>query len=500
MLRTSSYTIYVDLPDNSEQMLLVHGYTGAYDKVSRRVATYIRSLEVKRPPKPLYGEWTPEPSVDGQVIPPSEKTIEVLKRRGYLTEKSQEEEEEIFTKFSDDIHERNLRKMPTYIVMPTYSCNLRCAYCFQDYMRTNPKFSHLLRVMQPEVVDRMFLAMVELEAMSGFGPEEPHHRDIGFFGGEPLLEASRPTVQYIIEQALEKGTASFWAISNGTELDAYRDLLAPNKIARLQITIDGPPDEHDRRRIYADGSGSYERIARNIDMSLDQGVRILIRLNLDRRNIERLPELTEDFIRRGWDRHELFSVYAAPVRAENENVDHKDTFNTWELDQALVELAQKHEEVKLVGRPDDSLRSQAFQVFRSSAGPMTNFRESFCSAHTGMFIFDAFQDIYACWDRTGDPTIRLGHVGSDGKVTLDREIQQLWRGRTVTSNPVCRKCRYALHCGGGCAILAYNKTGRLHSNFCDDFASRFRANLAEAYQTHISRGELSIKGERLTDQ
>ena len=72
MLRASSYNIYVDLPDNPEEMLLVHGYWGAYDKVSRRVATYVRSLEVGRPPRPLYGTWSPEPPIAGEVRPPSE--------------------------------------------------------------------------------------------------------------------------------------------------------------------------------------------------------------------------------------------------------------------------------------------------------------------------------------------------------------------------------------------------------------------------------------------
>ena len=82
MLRTSSYCIYVDLPGNKQEMLLVHGYTGAYDKVSRAVATYVRSLEIGRPPKPLYGDWSPEPCTDEQPPIPADQVIETLRQRG----------------------------------------------------------------------------------------------------------------------------------------------------------------------------------------------------------------------------------------------------------------------------------------------------------------------------------------------------------------------------------------------------------------------------------
>jgi uncharacterized protein len=85
-MRTSSYVIYVDLPGNSDEMLLVHGYSGAYDKVSKVVATYVRSLELRRAPNPLYGAWVSEPALDGAVQMPSAETLEILKRRGYLTE------------------------------------------------------------------------------------------------------------------------------------------------------------------------------------------------------------------------------------------------------------------------------------------------------------------------------------------------------------------------------------------------------------------------------
>jgi uncharacterized protein len=500
MLRTSSYTIYVDLPENNEDMLLVHGYTGAFDKVSRRVATYVRSLEARRPPRPLYGAWSPEPEADDRSLVPSDGTLEVLKRRGYLTDLSPEEEEAAFVKFATEIHEHQIRQMPTYMFMPTYNCNLRCAYCFQDHMRTDARFGHLLKTVQPAVVDRVFRAMMEIEAMHGVPEDSERLRTIGFFGGEPLLEASRPIVQYIVDRALALGPTNFWAVTNGTDLHAYEDLLSPEKISALQITIDGPPEEHDRRRIYADGSGTYDRIARNIQMALDREVSISIRLNLDRGNIGHLPSMMDDFLARGWDRYTRFSVYAAPIRAENKQTDSKTTFDTWELDQTLAELTLENPKLELISRPDDSIKQGAHRIFKNPEKAMPSFRESFCSAHTRMYIFDAFADIYACWEKTGDPTVRIGHVEEDGKVTLNVAVNHLWKSRTVASNPACRKCRYALHCGGGCAVLALGKTGRYHANFCDGYASRFRANVADAYLAHVQGREIKARGGKVCDQ
>jgi uncharacterized protein len=51
--RASSYVVYVDLPEEPEHVLLTHTYTGAYDRVSRRVAAYVRSLEPAHAPAPL---------------------------------------------------------------------------------------------------------------------------------------------------------------------------------------------------------------------------------------------------------------------------------------------------------------------------------------------------------------------------------------------------------------------------------------------------------------
>lgn len=487
-MRTSSYTVYVDLPDNRDEMLLVHGYSGAYDKVSRRVATYLRSLDTVKPPRPLYGAWSPEPPVEGQVAPPSEATIGVLKRRGYLTDMTVEQEVAYFSKVANNLHA--LSNRPSYIFMPTYDCNLRCGYCFQDHMRTDPRYRPLLRVMRREMIDRIFAAMPRIEEHHGLLPGPVRRRGMGFFGGEPFLAQSRPAVEYIINKAQADGDTTFWAITNGTELDAYRDLLGPDKINWVQITLDGPPREHDRRRIYADGRGSFERIARNLTMALEQGTSVSVRMNVDRTNIGQLPELADELVARGWSRYETFSAYTAVIAAYGDNVDTKTTFSSWELDQALDRLREQHPNMGIIRRPDDPLASRVQAIFTSQGRPDLN--ATYCNAHNGMYLFDSFGDMYACWDRTGDSNIRIGSIAADGRLELDDTNARMWRSRNVTTNPICRQCRYALYCGGGCAVLALNYRGEFFTNYCDGFAARFRSSVADAYGKHVSGGDTAV--------
>ncbi len=476
-LRTSSYTIYVDLPEIRDEMLLVHGYLGSHDMVSSSVAAWLRSMEPKRAPKPLYGVWKDE-RPDGEIAPPSDETISVLKQRGYLTRKTPAQEEGFFKAFARKVHEKNLKTSPSYIIMPTYNCNLRCPYCFQDHMRKDPNFKPFLKTMSHAMADRIFAGIPKIEEMHGTEINEERRRSFTFFGGEPLLEQSRPIVEYMMNKMFELGPANIHTISNATEIHAYKDLLGPELLSSIQVTLDGTAEEHDKRRIYPDGSGSFSKIMGNIDMALERNVKISVRLNLDRNNIGDLPEIVENVISHGWHKHPKFNIYAAPIRSDKKS---PEIMNAWELVQEMEKLKQDYPDVKIVGRPDDALRNKARMMFKEPGSEVFSLKPVFCTAHNRMYIFDAFGDIYACWEKTGDKRIRIGHLTDEGEVKLNAPLNIEWRTRTVASNPVCSKCRYALHCGGGCAVLAEGRTGKLHSNFCDGYAARFRSVLAEAY-------------------
>jgi uncharacterized protein len=53
-------------------------------------------------------------------MPPSEATMAVLKKRGYLTEMSVEAETAWVSKVAITMHQYNTQGMPAYIFMPTY--------------------------------------------------------------------------------------------------------------------------------------------------------------------------------------------------------------------------------------------------------------------------------------------------------------------------------------------------------------------------------------------
>jgi uncharacterized protein len=116
-----------------------------------------------------------------------------------------------------------------------------------------------------------------------------------------------------------------------------------------------------------------------------------------------------------------------------------------------------------------------------------------------MYVIDAFGDIYACWERTGDPGVRIGAIDATGAVFMNRAILDNWRSRSVVSNPVCRKCRYAVYCGGGCAVLAEDQQGEMHANHCDGFSKRFRSSVADAYIDHLAGVEREVNSDRICD-
>lgn len=451
-MRSSNYNIYVKLSD-SDEYLLVHGYTGAIDLVKNSVVGFLKYFDGKN-----YNGVNPA-------------TVELLKKRGYLTEKSFDDEKARVKELAELIQQKS--KGASFYFIITYDCNLRCVYCYEKNLRQKGKQWVQTR-MSKELVDKAFQAMKKIESE----PDIKCSKNIGLYGGEPLLASNYDIVEYIFNKGTEKGYV-FNAVTNGVDLDKYLPFLGKGKIERLQITLDGLPEEHNKRRFLADKRGSFNMIADNITRVLRTGVFINLRINIDQKNINGLEILSDIFYQKGWVKFNNFSPYTVPLHHSGKPL--KKSYFT--LGDFMSEM--------------DSIRSRKMGIIRENdydvltnfknalrKGSLLHFRASHCGSNRGMYLFDPFGDIYACWDAVGNQNNKVGAYYSELSL-IQTEIDK-WHKRIISAIPECSKCKYAFFCGGGCAQFAYNRSGCYFSSYCSDFPKVFHKFVPIAYKQFLS--------------
>lgn len=470
-VRPSSFNIVVPLPEGGEA-LLFHGYSGAVDLVRANVAELLGSRDN---------------GFSAALKTLSSETVRQLRQRGYLTDKSPGEEQEYVLKLGKCVH-RAARKhaSPGTLLIPTYSCNLRCSYCYERSLRDKGS-EWLETTMTPETAE------AALQAVTRLGQDRRPSRALTLYGGEPFQSRNSRLVRLLYERAREHGFRRFSAITNAVELDALADLLGPGpKFSFLQITLDGPPEIHDRRRFRPDRQGSFRQIADNIHLALEKGVQVSVRVNVDRHNAEDLGALSDYFQSRGWPRNPRFRAYCSPVHGGacgRKNRFHFDSH----LDMQNAVQASLEQEGCREAHPAFEVASFTHAVRKRIARHLAQknglplWKTAFCGSNVSMVLFDPFGDIYPCWEVIGHPEHRIGRYGP-GFLDLDPGSVERWHARSVVEIPACRSCAYLFFCGGGCEAFAYQATGRFDESHCFDFPRHFQTAALLAYRDWASRG------------
>ena len=88
--------------------------------------------------------------------------------------------------------------------------------------------------------------------------------------------------------------------SNGTLIT--EDLvkkLSDYKISFLQISLAGSKEAHDKKRVFKNGEGSYEKTINAIKLSLKSKIPLVVAVNVDKDNKDTMGELLNDLINRG---------------------------------------------------------------------------------------------------------------------------------------------------------------------------------------------------------
>lgn len=193
-------------------------------------------------------------------------------------------------------------KMLTFQV--TEDCNLRCSYCYQ-IKKSNNKMT---LEMGKKIVDCLFKDNYKIEKY--YSLDNMTGIILEFIGGEPLLEVDLidKIMDYFVEQAFKYKSILAYRYkisisSNGTLYDTpkvqkfikkWRDKLF------LAISLDGCKELHDSCRIFPDGKGSYDIVAKAVKEELAINPHMDTKMTLSPDNFRYLLPAIKNLIELGY--------------------------------------------------------------------------------------------------------------------------------------------------------------------------------------------------------
>lgn len=445
-LRTSSYIIPVKLESEEGKYMLIHGYTGAVDIVTEDIALNLTNTT----------------KVDANLF--SSDTLKALQVRGYVTERTEEKEIEYVGRIAKALHREACALYKSFTLIVTYNCNFRCPYCFES---RDKKDGSCQFVMTKEMVDKAYKAMELIEPRP-----QLRRKTIALYGGEPLLKQNKNIIKYIIGVGRSKGYL-FRIVTNGYDLNCFLDLFSPDLIEEIQVTIDGTKEYHDQRRVHYKEGSTFDKIVLNVKEVLERGIKVVVRVNNDATNVTDFALLKKYFEETGFFSFPSFRMYSTLLwNSDSISEEEKLQLNFLSSKQYI----SKHQEMNTLKLCKDN--GIFYSIYKSlHKGNPIPFRRVFCPSQAGEYVFDPLGDIYPCWEIVGNKDFKIGR----DYIEWDNERLREWRNYDITSSPICKKCKYALYCGGGC--VAHARFGK--REHCAYFRQMFNISVNRAFESLI---------------
>lgn len=325
----------------------------------------------------------------------------------------------------------------------THDCNLRCAYCY-----AGRKF---LRIMTWDVAKRAVDFALENSIRPSTLTRQPPKAQLGYFGGEPLLEWDllQQSAHYAISESARLGiTLKKTLTTNTTLLDADRFQWLCDREFYLGLSMDGDARMHDAMRLFPNGAGSHahcERALRFITGPAPRGEVIVV---VDPRNVKYLADSVAWLISR-----DVRSIALNP----NFYIDWPDdTLATWQsaydrIADAYIEC-YRHGHTVRINLIDGKIRVRLQEGY--DACDKCGFGESEVAiAPSG--------NIYPCERIVTDDSnaeLCIGNV-FDGFDKKKRTAILACRGNKL---PECQHCSLKDRCMNWCSCINYATTGAIN--------------------------------------
>lgn len=336
------------------------------------------------------------------------------------------------------------RYMPTMNLMITGKCNFNCLHCFNakdnSPLQSEWSFPEMEKLLDDAVIC----------GIHGFT----------ITGGEPM---AHPRFFDIIHAIYERNMYVFELNTNGFFIrqDALDKLKEIGSFPLMKISFDGF-GYHDWMRNH---KGAEEDAIRAIKLCLENGFRVKVQMNINRKNKPSILETLKHLNQMGVDRIRMICTTESTRWAENA---HGMSFTVKEYYDTCLEVLQEyikenhHMSVDCWQFLDLDPLSETYTL-TPLKGCLDSYRESrpVCQGNRGMIAVGATGAVYPCLQMSGwmeANGMAFGNVKKEGLKKILQNSSYLKEVCTTLSdlrkaNEKCSECPSFRYCRGGCRAI-----------------------------------------------
>ena len=304
------------------------------------------------------------------------------------------------------------------VLVPTFSCNFKCPYCYEDSLP------------HTTILDETLNDVVSFICKSG-------QKDLSlcWHGGEPLL--AFPKIRKFIDLIKKKdiNLVKHSMVSNGFLLDEEKcSFFNQANLNMIQITLDGDRDSHNKTRVLASGNGTFDTILDNIELLFKYApkCKVIVRVNVHANNIDAYPRLREVLQQRWGNANYVINV------AFVNDVNNVCKVACMANKNKVHFLRTLHDKYGVTGLN--------FLPQPQTAG---------CAAvSVNTFVIGPSGELYKCWVDVGKKEKVIGSIYDDKYYNNLLPVYTV--GSDMFSDLKCKKCKLLPLCDGGCVLRRYD--------------------------------------------
>lgn len=436
----------------------VSKYTFLFDIENKEFYTYntlSNSLIELDEPSYSYLNRTKKNKSDITATELDSELYEVLETKKFITEN---EQDDILLYKSTIMAQRFSTSSMHMTIAPTMNCCFSCHYCFEQYKQEG--------VMSERVMDSIVKYLNSLESKPDIS--------LTWFGGEPLMAMEQMEMLYNkIASDYKKPTESD-IITSGFHIDEKAvELFKRIGIARIQVTLDGLKETHNKVKFTAGCDDAFTKVINNVESVLKNApeITVIFRVNITKENAGEYVQLYRELTHRYKEYHNwcasLGIIMERGVFTLDTPKEKSILFTPNESAEFSLDLYRKHK-----------IRTVSLQY------PSTYFQE--CGIRNIMSIsIDAEGYAYKCWELIGNKNYATGRLDNDGNMEIMNIVshnRQLY-GADPLEDPICSDCKYLPVCHGGCPMQRIENKFEGKKNCTCTF---YKGHIADFMRIHLA--------------